>query len=344
MASNPLLVYGLKFLCLNKPTSTSYKPPDIIRYFFVLISSFASIIALEATFQFSPVFIQHSVPHIVPSWAATIILTCNALESPLGQPFNLFFGTFFSSILGVGLTKIWMLNQSNEATLWVCGALALALSSVLMTHAKMVHPAAGSAALLCAINPEIRHLGWYYLVVQIVTALIVMGVAAVFANIYAQYPLYWALPPKLTKAIPILPSPPVPDVTPVEEESKHTPSSAYSTGSTETHVNDSADNDSLYSLSRIATVQETLHATTTHLVSSVSHALTRVITDSRYLHPIISATVNNDRLASEFPNLDFESTALVSSSDFSFPNDIQFTAEDRGILISIQRKLEALEG
>lgn len=323
MSIHPLLVYPLKFACLYKPSSP-YKPPDIVRVFFVLISSFTSIIALEATFKYSPVFIQHSAPIIVPSWAATIILTCNALESPLGQPFNLFFGTLFSSVIGVGLTKLWMLHENNEETLWICGALALAISSVFMSHTKMVHPAAGSAALLCAINPTIRHMGWFYLVVQIVTALIVMAVGSIFANLYSQYPLYWLLPPNLAETRPIIATKP------------ESTTSAYSGF---THVNDTSDKNSLYSLSRTQTATQESIATT-NLASSVGHALNRAITESHYLQRI--PTTNPDHLTSKFPTFDFESTALMSNSDFSFPTDLKFTAEDKGILISIQRKLDAL--
>lgn len=355
-SSNPLLIYALKFFCLHK--QTTYRPPDIVRIFFVLISSFASIIALEGTFKYGPVFTQHLAPIIVPSWAATIILTCNALESPLGQPLSLFFGTFFASVLGIGLTKLWILKDTHMETLWVCGAVALALSSIMMSHTKLVHPAAGSAALLAAINPEIRAMGWFYLVVQIVTALIVICVGSIFANIYSQYPLYWALPPKLSKVIP------APSLDKDDAVLTHTTHvlGTHSADSQTTHVDTSSakmdtnyDNKSFTSVSdsRYTTpddekdIDTSLNINHSHtaahgLATSVGNALTRVVSESRYLTRILSTTESTNRLSSKFPNVDLQSAALVSPNEFSFPASLTFTSEDRGILISIQRKLAAL--
>lgn len=186
--------YFLKFVCLHD--TTPYRPSDIVRTFMVLVSSFASIIAIMSCFKYPRYFINHQTPIIIPSWSASIILTCNALESPFGQPFSLFVGTIISCVLGISLTKIWMLNPANEDTLWVCAALAAALSSILMSWAKVIHPAACSAALLCAINTEVRHMGWFYLLVQTITSAIVIACGVLFSNLYAQYPLYWFLPPE----------------------------------------------------------------------------------------------------------------------------------------------------
>lgn len=192
---NPITNYFLKFVCLNDFDAPN--PPDIVRIFMVLLSSFGSMIALEATFKYGPVFINHDSPIVIPGWAAAVILTCNALQSPFGQPFSLFGGTFLSCIVGISLTKLWMLNPANEDTLWVCGALAAALSSILMSWLQVIHPAACTSALLSAYNPTIRHLGWFYLVIQIVSSIICIGSALIFSNMYAQYPLYWFLPPTL---------------------------------------------------------------------------------------------------------------------------------------------------
>lgn len=337
MVTNHLIQYLSKFLLLHRPTS--YRPPEIVRIFFVLLSSFATIIALEATFKYSPVFIKHSTPIIVPSWAATVILTCNALESPLGQPFNLFFGTFFSSILGIGLTKVWMLSGANEDTLWVCGALALALSSIMMMHLQMIHPAAGSAALLAAISPPIREMGWFYLVVQIVIALIVMGVGAIFANIYAQYPLYYFRPPQI-KQLELSE-----DVSKPKEQILD-----FSFASKSIYVERGADFTTMFSLTPTSTASTSLGSISAPIPLTddqtrprmLGNVLTHVLSKSHCLTRIPTSSEASHRFAKEYQGLDLEPTALVSSSGFSFPTKLSFTQEDRGILVSIQRKLAAL--
>lgn len=348
---DPLIRYFKRFLCVHKPTV--YRPPDIVRIFFVLVSSFASIIALEGTFKYGPAFIKHHTPEIVPSWAATIILTCNALESPLGQPFPQFFGTILSSILGIGLTKIWTLDGRNEETLWVCGALALALSSIMMTRFKIVHPAAGSAALLAAINPQIRAMGWFYLVVQIVTAIIVIGVGSIFGNLYAQYPLYWTLPPKLSEA----PSSPLKPVNQEKLDLTASSSSSSSRSSADMEPQPlpvpitASDNSSLYSLSQIPTAKDDgdadiglaplQHRPT--LASSLGHTLSQVITDTRYLTRIVTRPETTNWFESQLPSVDLQTSAVITSSEVSFPSELTFSSDERGILISIQRKLAALE-
>lgn len=331
--------YFKKFLCLEKPTV--HRLPDIVRIFFVLVSTFASIIALEGTFKYGPEFVKHSTPIIVPSWAATIILTCNALESPLGQPFPQFVGTILSSILGIGLTKIWVIGGRNEETLFVCGALALALSSIMMTRLNVVHPAAGSAALLAAISPPVRDMGWYYLVVQIVTAIIVIGVGSIFGNMYAQYPLYWLLPPKLASSTSTPPPAKIEEPT-TTTSGQETPSDGGTVTSTNNAPPSSIDTDSITSLARVPTAQDD-QETTPQTNFSLRNAISRTLSNSQYLSRIATSPESVRRLENEMPQIDLESTAVLTSTDFSLPSELTFSLEDRGILLSIQRKLAALE-
>lgn len=342
--NNFIFSYALKFLCVqnNSPNQKPVKVPEIVRIFFVLISSFACMLVLLSTFKFSHVFQAKDVPIIVPSWAATIILTCNGLESPLGQPFSLFFGTFFTSIIGIGLTKLWMLREGGEETLWVCGALATSISSVFMSYAKLIHPAAGSASLLAAISPAVRHMGWYYLVIQIVTGLLIICVSSVFANIYAQYPLFWFMPPNLAK-LPSKAAQPVQMAEQKETEFNQQQLQAYTNSTTESEeisvdmampVPYTQSNASTLSLSRVPTAQDSIFSsrsqTHNHIASSISQTLSRAISHSRYQQPLdnISTDSDSDSLS-----------VLISSTNFSIPRSVVFTQEDRGILISIQRKL-----
>lgn len=141
--------------------------------------------------------------------AATIILTNNYLESPFGQPLPLLLGTIISSVIGTGLTKIFMLSHVGQDHLWICGIVATALSSIAMSLTGTLHPAAASSAFLCAMNKQVReNLGWFYLVDQIVLFLITIGFACLFGNMYTKYPLYWLLPPRLETTKSNTPFPP----------------------------------------------------------------------------------------------------------------------------------------
>lgn len=100
-----------------------------------------------------------------------------------------------------------MLNTENEHILWVCAALAVAISSVVLVHTKTLHPAAVSGALIAAIDKDIRDMGWFFLVDQIVCAILVILVACFFGNMYSKYPLFWVLPSKLKTTPNVAPPP-----------------------------------------------------------------------------------------------------------------------------------------
>lgn len=190
---------------LNKPL------PDVLKSFWVLVSTFAGLILVSCVMKYSHNFsVLHPSPELVPSWAATSILIYNAVESPLGQPRNTFFGTVVSAIVGIGITKLVMLDPANEKYLWVTGSLNVGVASIAMGITKTVHPPGGATALVAAIDPACRKLGWYFLVVQIVSALLMMAVACLFNNIQRRYPLYWWTPLVLsTKKQPTSDSPDV---------------------------------------------------------------------------------------------------------------------------------------
>lgn len=90
-----------------------------------------------------------------------------------------------------------MLNPNNEQYLWVAGALCVAVASMAMGVTKTIHPPGGAAALLCAFDGEVRRLGWFYIVVQIVSGIIILSVACLFNNVQRRFPLYWWTPNSL---------------------------------------------------------------------------------------------------------------------------------------------------
>jgi CBS-domain-containing membrane protein len=102
-----------------------------------------------------------------------------------------YLGTFLSSLTGIIITKLFMTNPAMEKYLYLAGALSTATASVVMSLTNSVHPPAGAAAYIAAADDQIRALGWFYLVVQIVTFLIMIGVACIFNNVADRYPLAW---------------------------------------------------------------------------------------------------------------------------------------------------------
>jgi CBS-domain-containing membrane protein len=189
-------VYRLP-VCLSRflghGTPPRPQPNEWLVHLSVLVSTFAGLVVIMAVCKFAPEFIHHGVDEIeiIPSWGASAILIFNAMQAPLAQPRNVIFGTFISSLIGVCLMKLWMTNPANEDTLWLAGALSTAISSVLMTMTNTIHPPAGAAALLPAVDDNIRALGWWYLPVQLVSGVLIVGVACVMNNVVLQYPVYW---------------------------------------------------------------------------------------------------------------------------------------------------------
>lgn len=176
----------------NKPVQQA--PSMLLKSWWTLFNSFAGLIVAGATVKYGSYFVNgRHVPGLAPSCGATAILIYNALESPLAQPRNVFVGTVVSSIIGVGICKLFMLGD-NEDYLWISGALAVSISSVVMSLTKTIHPPAGAAALLASITPDFRHLGWKYIVVQVICMTLMLGVACLLNNIQMKYPMYWLYP------------------------------------------------------------------------------------------------------------------------------------------------------
>ncbi|KAG5360319.1 Transmembrane protein [Yarrowia sp. B02] len=173
---------------------TQDPPSMLLKSWWTLFNSFAGLIVAGATIKYGSYFVDgRHVPGLAPSCGATAILIYNALEAPLAQPRNVFVGTVVSSIIGVGICKLFMLGD-NEDYLWISGSLAVGISSVVMSLTKTIHPPAGAAALLASITPTFRALGWKYIVVQVVSMSLMLAVACLLNNIQMRYPVYWLYP------------------------------------------------------------------------------------------------------------------------------------------------------
>ena len=60
----------------------------------------------------------------------------------------------------------------------------------------------GATAVLASLNPEIRHMGWYYLPIILLTSTLSLVVALIINNIHRRFPVFWIkhIPPPLTKS------------------------------------------------------------------------------------------------------------------------------------------------
>lgn len=133
---------------------------------------------------------------------AASVLNFYAIESPLAQPRNSVFGQLISSIVGVGICKLFALSPHFESIRWLGGALACALATALMALTKTVHPPAGATALLAVVSNDSLPLGWWLAPLILLGAVLMTAVALIINNIQRKFPQYWWTPEDLGKAEP----------------------------------------------------------------------------------------------------------------------------------------------
>lgn len=178
-------------------------PPLWIHSISVLLVTFAAMICHEAMFIYGPVLKNWHAPPLLPSFAAAAILLYNVTTVPLAQPRNFLLGTILCSFIGVAICKFFMVHHNQEDHLWIAGALAVAVASMVMDITGTVHPPAGAAAILPCMDDSVRQLGWKYLAAVSFTLLLFMGIALLLNNIVLRYPAYWWKPkPQRLTAVP----------------------------------------------------------------------------------------------------------------------------------------------
>ncbi|KIW77533.1 hypothetical protein Z517_09979 [Fonsecaea pedrosoi CBS 271.37] len=166
-------------------------------YLSILVGAFCGVAIIENVFLALPQLSGHTVPIVIASFGAAAILEYNTIESPLAQPRNLIFGHFLAAVIGVGITKLFLLLPPDrfEEQRWAAGALAVGCASILMSFTKTIHPPAGATALLAATNQEIQDLGWWLLPLVLLAAMLMLASALVVNNLSGRrYPVYWWTP------------------------------------------------------------------------------------------------------------------------------------------------------
>ncbi|KAG7005236.1 hypothetical protein G7Y79_00021g051030 [Physcia stellaris] len=165
------------------------------------VGAFVGVIIIES-FLMIPVIHDHGGPIIIASFGAAAILEYNAITAPLSQPRNAVFGHFFSAVVGVGVTKLFMLHRNFEKLRWLAGAVSCGLASAVMTMTKTVYPPAGALALVAAVDPTLSRLGWYLLPLVLLSSISILLSSLLLNNIQRQYPQYWWTPADISKKMP----------------------------------------------------------------------------------------------------------------------------------------------
>lgn len=190
----------LSFWLGYRETPPPIQPPYIV-WFWSFVGAFTGLSIIQAIFGHVPYFVDKGVPSI----GATAVLIYGAIESPLAQPRPVLGGHLISAFIGICITKLFLLLPTHEDFLqwvWLAGSLSCAVSLVVMQMTGTTHPPAGATALIAAVNPDIRRIGWFYLPVVLMVSLIAIIVALFTNNMQRQYPTYWWTPDPPPSSIP----------------------------------------------------------------------------------------------------------------------------------------------
>ncbi len=139
------------------------------------IGSFLGIISIAIIhFKFLNEF---DLSLIIGSFGASAVLIYGAINSPLAQPRNLIGGHILSAIVGV--TSFKLIGDY----LWLCSAVAVASSILVMQLTLTLHPPGGATALIAVIGSEqIHNLGFLFVLIPVTTGVLIMLFIALIIN------------------------------------------------------------------------------------------------------------------------------------------------------------------
>ncbi|KAL5495780.1 hypothetical protein ACEPAI_1244 [Sanghuangporus weigelae] len=168
--------------------------PNYIIWFWSFIGAFGGLSILQAIFGHAHYFIERNVPSIIASYGASVVLCYGAIEAPLAQPRALVGGHFIAALVGVCITKLFLLSSNFDSLRWLAGSLSTSIAIVVMQMSATTHPPAGATALLAAVNDDVVAIGWYYLPVILLSSSLILVSALLINNIQRRYPVYWFEP------------------------------------------------------------------------------------------------------------------------------------------------------
>jgi CBS-domain-containing membrane protein len=157
---------------------------DFRENFWAFLGSFVGIGCIA--FLQSRTLPHSDVVFLIGSFGASSVLVYGVIQSPLAQPRNLIGGHLVSAVIGVTVQKFL------PDILWITAPLAVSLSIVLMQITKTLHPPGGATALIAVTgSPEIKNLGYWYVLSPVLSgAIILLLIALIFNNLTMkrQYP------------------------------------------------------------------------------------------------------------------------------------------------------------
>ncbi|KAJ4132538.1 hypothetical protein NW754_015355 [Fusarium falciforme] len=156
------------------------KPRDIgtvVPVLWAFVGIFCALSIIEVVSERIPSFKERGAPIIVGSFGAGAVLEFYAIESPLAQPRNFFFGQLIAAILGIAIGKLFLLSDDFES----------------------IHDSspAGATALLAVVDDRLLALGWFFIPVVLFNCTIMFVVALLVNNIQRTFPSYWWTPEDL---------------------------------------------------------------------------------------------------------------------------------------------------
>ncbi|PVI03436.1 HPP family protein [Periconia macrospinosa] len=168
---------------------------NVMGAFWSFVGAFCGLAIVAAVFNNADVIQTHQPPALIASFGASAILEYNVIRSPLGQPRNALLGHTFSALIGVSITKLFLLHPSSFPQLrWIAGAISCGLASAVMLLTGTVHPPGGASAVLAATSPDITAMGWYFVGLVMLGTSLMLCVACVINNIQRVFPVYWWTP------------------------------------------------------------------------------------------------------------------------------------------------------
>lgn len=157
---------------------------DYKEHFWAFLGSFIGMGTI-AWLQYKA-FPQQDLVFLIGSFGASCVLVYGVIQSPLAQPRNLIGGHIVSAIIGVSMQKLL------PDMIWLSAPLAVSLSIVFMQITKTLHPPGGATALIAVTgSPQIKALGYEYVLNPVLSGATILLVAAlIFNNITKnrQYP------------------------------------------------------------------------------------------------------------------------------------------------------------
>ena len=165
--------------------------PDRRDFFYIFCSGIFSFLGI-----FLVILIEHHTDFllIVASFGASAVLLYDCIDSPLAQPRNAIGGHIISSLVGVSIYKLFMIDEKYFYTPLV-GGLSVGLSIIAMGLTKTTHPPGAASSLIAVIGPQrILDKGYMYVIHPIASGISIMVIVALVTNNIINsrvYPKYW---------------------------------------------------------------------------------------------------------------------------------------------------------